>query len=112
MSLQSVRIYKSFLKPNSGYGDIVYDQPSNDAFSSQTIQYNATFTGISGAFTGITIVMTIAIAGAIKDTSCEKLHQEIGLEYLQKRRWMRRLCLFYKVVSTKIPDISIISFYR
>ena len=32
-----------------------------------------------------------------------KLYQELGLEYLQQRRWMRRLCLFYKVVSTKLP---------
>ena len=41
--------------------------------------------------------------GAIKGTSREKLYQELGLEYLQQRRWMRRLCLFYKVVSTKLP---------
>ena len=39
---------------------------------------------------------------AIKGTSCEKLYQELVLEYLQQRRWMRRLYLFYKVVSTKL----------
>ena len=71
------------------YGDVVYDQPSNDAFSNklETVQYNA----------------ALAITGAIKGTSREKLYQELGLEYLQQRRWMRRLCLFYKVVSTKLP---------
>ena len=69
-------------------GDVVYDQPSNNAFSNQlaTVQYNA----------------ALAITGAIKGTSREKLYQELGLEYLQQRRWMRRLCLFYKVVSTKL----------
>ena len=43
------------------------------------------------------------ITGAIKGISCEELYQELGLEYLQQRRWIRRLCLFYKVVSTKLP---------
>ena len=82
-------IYKSFIRPHLDYGDVVYDQPSNDAFSNklETVQYNA----------------ALAITGAIKGTSREKLYQELGLEYLQQRRWMRRLCLFYKVVSTKLP---------
>ena len=71
------------------YGDVVYDQPSNDAFSNklEAVQYN----------------VALAITGAIKGTSCEKLYQELGLEYLQQRKWMRRLGLFYKVVSTKLP---------
>ena len=45
----------------------------------------------------------LAITGAIKGTFRKKLYQEIRLEYLQQRRWMRRLFLFYKVVSTKLP---------
>ena len=82
-------IYKSFIRPHLDYGGAVFDQPSNDAFSNklETVQYNA----------------ALAITGAIKGTSREKLYQELGLEYLQQRRWMRRLCLFYKVVSTKLP---------
>ena len=52
----------------------------------ETVQYNA----------------ALVISGAIKGTSREKLYQELGREYLQQRRWMRRLCLFHKVVSTKI----------
>ena len=71
------------------YHNVVCNQPSNDAFSSklETVQYNA----------------ALAITGAIKGTSREKLYQELGLEYLQQRRWMRRLCSFYKVVSIKLP---------
>ena len=83
-------IYKSFITPHLDYGDVVYDQPSNDVFSNklETVQYNA----------------ALAITGAIKGTSREKLYQELGLEYFQQRRWMRSLCLFYKVVSTKLPS--------
>ena len=53
-------IYKSFIRPDLDYSDVVYDQPSNDAFSNklETVQYNA----------------ALAITGAIKDTSCEKLY--------------------------------------
>ena len=82
-------IYKSFIRPHLDKDDVVSDEPSNDAFSNQweTVQYNA----------------ALAITGAIKKTSREELYQELGLEYLQQRRWMRRLCLFYKVVSTKLP---------
>ena len=52
--------YKSFIRPNLDYGDVAYDQPSNDAFSNklQTVQYNA----------------ALAITGAIKVISREKLY--------------------------------------
>ena len=82
-------IYKLFVRPHLDYGDIVYDQPWNDAFSTElkTVQCNA----------------ASAITGAIKGTSRGKLYQELGLKDLQQRRWMRRLCLFYEVVSMKLP---------
>ena len=65
---------------------MIYDQPSNASFSKkiESVQYNA----------------TLAITGAIKGSSREKLYQELGLEYLYQRRWARRLCLLYKVFST------------
>ena len=33
---------------------------------------------------------------AIKGSAHEKLYQELGLEYLYRRRWEKRLCLLYK----------------
>ena len=82
-------IYKSFKRPHLYYGDVVYDHPSNDAFSNklETVQYRA----------------ALSIMGAIKGTSCKKLYQELGSEYLQQKSWMRHLCLFHKIVSTKLP---------
>ena len=52
--------YKSFIRPNLDFGDIVYDQLSIDAFSNkfETVQCNA----------------ALAITGAIKGTSREKLY--------------------------------------
>ena len=40
----------------------------------ESIQYNA----------------TLSITGAIKETSKEKLCNELGLKYLRDRRWMQR----------------------
>ena len=54
----------------------------------ESIQYNA----------------AIAITGANRGTSSEKLYQEFGLESLRSRRWLRKLCLFYKIFKNKSPS--------
>ena len=46
---------------------------------------------------------TLAITGAIRGTSREKLYQELGLESLKDRKWLRRLCYLYMVLSAKLP---------
>ena len=83
-------IYKSFIRPLLDYADMIYDQPSNASFSKriESVQCNA----------------AIAITGAIIGSSREKLYQELGLEYLYRRRWARRLCLPYNVFSTGQPS--------
>ena len=83
-------ICKSFIRPHLDYGDIVYDRAFNESFHKnlESIQYNA----------------AIAITGAIRGTSSEKLFQELGLESLKSRRWLRKLCLFYKIFHKKSPS--------
>ena len=53
------------MRPYLDYGDVIYDQPSNDAFSNklETVQYNA----------------ALAITRAMKGRSREKLYEELGL---------------------------------
>ena len=65
-------IYKSFIRPHLDYGDIVYDQPNNSSLSEKIeyLQYNA----------------ALAITGAMKVSSKEKLYQELGSESLKDRR--------------------------
>ena len=83
-------IYKFFVRPHLDYADVIYDQPHNDSFCNkiESIQYNA----------------ALAITGAIKGTSRERLYQELGLESLCERRWYRRLVYFFKIVSGNSPD--------
>ena len=84
-----VIIYKSFVRPHTDYGDIIYDQPNNDSFCSMSerVQYNA----------------AIAIYGAIKGTSQLKLYKELGFESLKFTRWYRRLCFLHKLRTTQLP---------
>ena len=69
--------YKCFIRPHLDYGDIIYDQAYKVSFHQklESIQYNA----------------ALALIGAIRGSSREKLYQELGLESLQLRRWYRKL---------------------
>ena len=60
--------YRPFIRPHLEYGDVIYDQPENESFSSkiESLQYNA----------------YLPITGAIRGTSQEKRYQELGLETL------------------------------
>ena len=46
----------------------------------------------------------LAITGAIKSTSCDRLHLEIGLESLADRRWSRKIFFFHKIVNGLLPS--------
>ena len=85
-----ISMYTSFIRPHLDYADVVYDQPHNASFSSkiETVQYNA----------------ALAITGAIKGTSRERLYKELGLESLCDRRWYHRLVLFFNIVNGNSPD--------
>ena len=83
-------IYKSFVRPHLDYADVIYDQPHNDSFCNniESVQYNA----------------ALAITGAIRGSSRERLYQELGLESLRERRWYRRLVYFFNIVSGNSPE--------
>ena len=59
-------IYKSFVRPNLDYADIIYDKPFNESFKRkiEMAQYKA----------------ALVITGVIKGTSCDRLYQGICTE--------------------------------
>ena len=81
--------YKFFIRPHLDFGDILYDHKFNNSFHKklELIQYNA----------------ALAITGAIRGSSREKLYQELSFESLQQRRWYRKLCLFFKIIMNQSP---------
>ena len=44
----------------------------------------------------------LAITGTISGASKEKLYDELRFETLQKRRWCRKLCCFFKIFRYKL----------
>ena len=85
-----ITVCKAFVRPYLDYGDILYDQAYNMSFhlKLESIQYNA----------------CLAITGAMRDTSKEKLYQELGLETLQLQRWNSKIEMFYKIFKNKSPQ--------
>ena len=83
-------INKTSIRSRLDYADIIYDQAYNSAFHDklESVQYNA----------------CLAIIGAIRGTSTEKIYQELGLESLKSRRWFRKLYNFYKIFNDKSPS--------
>ena len=47
----------------------------------------------------------MAITGAMQETSCERLYQELGLESLKDRRWYWKLIFFNKIVNGATPKV-------
>ena len=60
-----ITIYEAFVRPRLDYGDILYDQAFNLAFHQKldSIKYRS----------------CLAISGAMRGTSREKIYQELGL---------------------------------
>ena len=83
-------IYKSYIRPLLDYADIIYDQPNNAPLCDkiESVQYNA----------------ALAITGASRGTSRDRLYQELGLESLSDRRWYHRLVHIFKIVKGFCPQ--------
>ena len=77
-------IYKSFVRPNIDYADIIYKKPLSESVQRKTemVPYNA----------------ALIITGAFKGTSRDKIYQELGLESLADRRWTRKLIFLHKII--------------
>ena len=87
--LPVLTIYKSFIRPHLDYWDIIHDQAYNVSFHQklESVQYNS----------------KLAVTDAIRGTFTDKLCNELDWEILEKWRWYRKLCCFYKVYKSQIP---------
>ena len=85
-------IYKSFIRPHLDYGDIIYDKAYNSSFHQnlEEIHYNS----------------ALAITGAIRGTSKEKLYQELGLESLEKDDGIEDSVIFIRSLTNNLLHTS------
>ena len=71
--------YKLYIRPHFDYGDIIYHNQTPDLMSLlEQVQYR----------------VALIVMGCWQGTSCDKLHDELGWESLDHRRWYRRLSAF------------------
>ena len=82
-------VCKCFIRAHLGYGDVFCDQLNLSDLSNkiESFQWNP----------------ALAIRGAIRRTSEEKLYQELGFESRKYRRWLRRLFYLHKILNSKQP---------
>ena len=86
------QMYKLYVRPHLDYGDIVYHKYDPDLSSVITKHLEQTQYAAS-----------LAVTGAWRGTSKQKLYDELGWESLYQRRWYRRLCHFFKLHLTQYP---------
>ena len=96
------QLYKSYVRPHLDYGDVIYHVPHNECELSHT----PFLTRNMGKLEQIQYSAALAIPGAWKGTSREKLYDELGWESSNMRRWSRRLILFYKILNNITPDYT------
>ena len=87
------QIYKLYMRPPLDYGDIIYHRydPEMQSHFIRTLeqtQYSA----------------ALAVTGARRGTSRQRLYNELGWESLYDRRWYRRLCHFFTLKKQHSPQ--------
>ena len=85
-------MYKLYVRPHLDYGDVVYHKYDPEMKLDTTkrlerTQYSA----------------ALAVTGAWRGTSRQRLFEELGWESLYQRRWYRRLCHFFNLKKTRRP---------
>ena len=86
------QVFKLYIRPHLDYGDIIYhkfDPNMHLEFTKklEQVQYSA----------------ALAVTGAWRGTSRQRLYEELGWESLYHRRWYRRLCHFFSLIKSKSP---------
>ena len=95
-------LYKLYVRPHLDYGDVIYHTPAKICEFSHDTTLNTHMEKLESVQTSA----ALAVTGAWKGTSREKLYNELGWEPLNLRRWSRRLVMFYKIVNNTTPEYT------
>ena len=78
------QMYKLYVRLHLDYSDVIYHNQNLHLRSKlESTQYDA----------------ALAVSGAWRGTSTDKVLKELGWETVAHRRWYRRLCQFYEIVN-------------
>ncbi len=76
-------IYKLYVRPQLDYGDVIYHSPQIDSEFSDRIS----LTNQMQKLESVQYSAALAVTGAWKGTSRDKIYNELDWEFLNKRRW-------------------------
>ena len=93
-------IYKMYIRPHLDFCDVIYHLPcvTNPFDSSINLNY------LKNTLERIQYHAALAITGAWKGSSLNKIYDELGWESLTDRRYCRRLFQFYKIENNLTPS--------
>ena len=95
-------IFNMYVRPHLDYGDVIYHIPHKICEFSHSFK----LTNQMEKLEAVQYSAALAVTGAWKGTSREKIYEELGWESLNLRRWSRRLVLFYKIINNLTPDYT------
>ena len=84
------------------YCDMIYHIPNFD----DPYNVNTSVHYLMSRLESVQYSAALAITGAWKGTSRDKIYHELGWETLADRRWHHRLTLFYKIINGLTPSYS------
>ena len=97
------RIYKSFIRPQLEYGDIIYHRTP----SSETELLPLKVENLPASMKKLESVQyqaALVVCGAWKGSSKHKVYKELGWEHLSHRRWLRQQTIYFKIVNGLTPN--------
>ena len=92
-------MYKLHIRPHLDYDDVLYHIPTKIC----EFRSSNTLPSIMEKIESFQYSAALAVTGAWRGTSRERLYEELGWESFDSRRWARQLTLFYKIVNKLIP---------
>ncbi len=95
-------IHKLYVRPQLDYGGVIYHLPQIDSEFSDRISLKNQMQKLES----VQYSAALAVTGVWKGTSRDKIYNELDWEFLNKRRWSRRLVLFYKIINNLTPEYT------
>ena len=95
-------LYKQYVRPHLDYGDVIYHIPAKVCEFSHSV----TLPNQMEKLESVQYSAALAVSGAWRGTSREKVYAELGWESLSLRRWSRQLILFYKFINNLTPGYT------